>query len=100
MANADHTARARPKVHFGPLSLSQQHTRHQASMLADVTRGTLAIVRVLAQGVAARRASQVQSPHRNWQLDEVTVDGLAAALKILSERAEALSRPDREGEDA
>jgi hypothetical protein len=42
----------------------------------------------------------VQSPLRNWQLDDVTVDGLAAALKILSERAEALSRPDREGEDA
>jgi hypothetical protein len=38
MANADHTARARPKVHFGPLSLSQQHTRHQANTLAGSGR--------------------------------------------------------------
>ena len=98
MANADHTAHARPKVHSRANSHTPLTTQASPSDLSDVNLAGLAIVQVQARALAAQCASRHRNaPDHPWRLERSAISGLSAALKIVSERAEALRRSNMEG---
>ena len=90
MADMDDTARARPMLHPGQACDSVQQHSHP-STLTDVTRGTLAVVGLLAHCVAARQLAPDQVLQPDWHLQPDLVGGLAATLLVLSERASTLA---------
>ncbi|HEX7814957.1 hypothetical protein [Dyella sp.] len=89
MADADDTARASSKLPIELTSLSDEQSR-PPSTLEDVMRGSLALVRTLSYCVAARHPSPNRPLPANWYEAHGLVEGLAAALEILDERAGAL----------
>ena len=98
MANADHTARARPKLHARANSHTPLATQASPSDLSDVDLASMAIVQMLARALSAQCAPR----HHNaadhpWRMERPAINGLSAALKIVSERAEALRRSNTEG---
>jgi len=98
MANADHTARARPKVHSRANSHVPLTKRASPSDLSEANLASLAIVQVLAQALSAQSALRRQNiADHPWRLERSAINGLSAALKIVSERAEALRRSNTEG---
>ena len=98
MANADHTARARPKVHSRANSHAPLATQASPSDTSDVNLASIAIVQMLAKALSAqyapRRHNAADHP---WRMERPAINGLSAALKIVSERAEALCRSHTEG---
>jgi hypothetical protein len=98
MANADHTARARPKVHSRANSHASLATQTSPSDLSDANLASLAIVQMLARALSAQCASRHHNaPAQPWRMERSAINGLSAALKIVSERAEALRRSNTEG---
>ena len=98
MANADHTARARPKVHSRANSHVPLTKRTSPSDLSEANLASLAIVQMLARALSVQSALRRQNiADHPWSLDRSAINGLSAALKIVSERAEALRRSNREG---
>ncbi len=98
MANADHTARARPKVYSRAHSRTPLTPQTSPSDLSEAHLATVAIVHVLATAVSAQSASRhPDALAQLWRLDRPTLNGLTAALKMVSERAEALRRTHTEG---
>ena len=98
MIVADHTAHARPKVHSRANSHTPLTTQTSSSEVSDANVASLAIMQVLATDSSAPYAFR----HRNaldhpWRLERSAINAPSAALKILSERAEALCRRRTEG---
>ena len=59
---------------------------------------SLAIVQVLVRALSAQCASRHHNTSGHpWCLERRAINGLSTALKIVSERAEALRRSNREG---
>jgi len=94
MATADDTACARPKLSPGDLSRRFPVNFPAESSRDDVIRGTMAVVEVLAQALAARAARQRQdeSGCQCFHLEDRAIEGLNVVLLILGERDRALSR--------
>ena len=98
MANADHTARARPKVHSRTNSHASLAMRTSPSDLSEANLASLAIVQMLARALSAQSAFRRQNAADHpWRLERSAINGLSAALKIVSERAQALRRSNTEG---
>jgi hypothetical protein len=98
MANADHTARARPKVHSRANSHAPLTAQASPSDLSDVNLASLALVQMLAKALSAQGAyRRCAVPDHPWRMERSAINGLSAALKIVSERAEALRRSHTEG---
>jgi hypothetical protein len=97
MANADHTARARPKVHSRANSHTPLTTQASLSNLSDANLASIAIVQMLAKALSAQCAHRHRNaPAQPWRMERSAINGLSAALKIVSERAEALRRSSTE----
>ena len=98
MGNADHTARARPKLHSRANSHTPLTTQTSPSDLSEAILATNAIVQMFARALSAQTAARRQNASDHpWLLDRVAINGLSAALKIVSERDEALRRSTTEG---
>ena len=98
MANADHTARARPKLHPRANSHTPPTTQTPPSDLSEAILATNAIVQMFAKALSAQAAARQQNaPDHPWLLDDTAINGLTAALKIVGERTEALRRTSTEG---
>jgi hypothetical protein len=98
MANADHTARARPKVRSRANPHAPLTTQASPSNLSDANLASVAIVQMLARALSVQSASRHQNvADHPWRMDRSAINGLSAALKIVSERADALRRSDTEG---
>ena len=98
MADADHTARARPKVYPRANSHTPLTTQTPPSDLSEANLATVAIVQTLAKASSAQSAvRRHNAPDHPWRLNRPAINGLSAALKIVSERAEALRRSSTEG---
>ena len=98
MGNANHTARARPKLHSRANSHTSLTTQTSPSDLSEAILATNAIVQMFARGLSAQAAARRQNaPNHPWLLDRVAINGLSAALKIVGERDEALRRSHAEG---
>ena len=98
MANADHTARARPKVHPRANSHTPLTTQTSLSDLSEANLAILAIVQMMAKALSAQAAARRHNaPDHPWRLNRPAINGLTAASKIVSERAEALRRSNTEG---
>ena len=98
MATADHTARARPKLHPRANSYIPLTTQTSPSDLSEANLAILAIVQMLAKALSAQATARRQNaPDYPWRLSRPAINCLSAALKIVSERAEALRRSKTEG---
>ena len=98
MANADHTARARPKVHSRANSHTPLTTQTSPSDWSEANLAVIAIVQMMAKAVSAQSAvRRHDASFHPWRLNRPAINGLSAALKIVSERAEALRRSNTEG---
>jgi hypothetical protein len=100
MAAVDDTAHAHPRVHHRAKSHVPTDTPVHESTLSDVNLGAQAIVRVIAQGVAARDLHYTEPKtllRHPWWLDRSTIEGLSIAMSILDERSDALRRQRMEG---
>jgi hypothetical protein len=63
-----------------------------------VNLASFAIVQVMARALSAHSAYRRQDTSAQpWLLDRSAINGLSAALKIVNERADALSRSNTEG---
>lgn len=90
MADANDTACVRPECSPGAVFRHKPLLSRRPSTLDDVNRATLAVVRVLAQGVAAAEDTDRNHPRHAWWDDERVPDGLILALHVLGERVDAL----------
>ena len=98
MADANHTAHARPTLHSRAHSRTPLTTRTSPSDLSDANLATFAIAQMMARALSAHSAYRRQDASAQpWLLDRAAINGLSAALKIVSERADALSRKNTEG---
>ena len=99
MADADDTAFARPELYAEAAVRLKPVTPLTESTLADVSRASMAVVQVLAHGVASLNEEARSTRHRYaWWRDQRIVEGLTATLNILGERADAICR--KEGRSA
>ena len=95
MAIADDTAFARPGFYPAATVRPKPATPWAESTLADVSRASMAVVQVLAHGVASLDEDAHSAGHRHaWWRDRRIVEGLTATLYILGERADALCRQE------
>jgi len=98
MGIPDHTAHARPTLHSRAHPRTPLTPRTSPSDLSDANLATFAIVQMMARAVSAHSAYRRQDPMAQpWLLDRTAINGLSAALKIVGERADALSRNRTEG---
>jgi len=98
MGTPDHTAHARPTLQSRVLSRTPLTTQTSPSDLSDANLATFAIVQVMARALSAHSAYRRQDASAQpWLLDRAAINGLSAALKIVNERADALSRSNTEG---
>ena len=98
MGIPDHTARARPKVHPKANSHTPLTMQTSPSDLSEANLAIVAIVQMMARALPAQSAARRHNaPDHPWRLSRPAINGLSAALKIVSERAEALRRRSTEG---
>jgi hypothetical protein len=98
MTVVNHTARARPKVHPRVNSHTPLTAQSSPSDLSEANLAAVAIVQTLARALSAQSAVRRRNaPDHPWRLERSAINGLSAALKIVSERAEALRRSNTEG---